>query len=93
MKSINFVLPVVVFLVAIVAAFATDGGARADGGVQYFRVENSTCVDCQPANPSLECQPDIITEMCFCEGVEEPANQLQEPNGEGGCRPLWRVEN
>jgi hypothetical protein len=87
MKTIKIAMPVLAFLFAIVAAFATDFSKEKSGQVYFRNVGGDIpCETCTPPADIDECEQGPGT-MCEC--LNEPGVQIHI-GSEKECFPLSR---
>lgn len=97
MKTVKFVMPMLAFLFAIAAAFATELKKGDSSVEEYFlRIEDEEqpCVQCDPSsvndNPAVQCNATPSTTMCFCDTGQSAADQLHR-GSPTICEPLWKI--
>lgn len=87
MKKIKIILPILAFVFAIMAAFASNSAEKSAGGIFAYEVSPGVCDDCFEAEPGAEINCDTGKKVA-CECMD---------NGEDlylweTCEPLSRDE-
>jgi hypothetical protein len=94
MKKVRIILPVLAFLFAVVAAFATNE-SKSEVEEYFLKIEEEPipCERCNPNSqnndPEVQCTPVQKSNMCFCNTGTTAADQLHVGTPQS-CDPLWR---